>query len=208
VSDPEAILVPGGGLTSDGQPTEWVKTRLDRAAQRFSGQWIITLSAGTTHRPPPLDADGFPIFESVAGAKYLADSGIPKDRLLYEVSSYDTIGNAYFARTIHTDPLEVRDLLVVTSEFHLPRTEAIFDWVFGLHPSGYTLRYEGVPNDGVDEQSLASRVAKEREGRQGVKDLRHNVSSMGQLHSWLFSEHQAYSVERPTPSAGEASGTY
>ena len=61
-------------------------------------------------------------------------------RILAETCSYDTIGNAFFARTVHTDPRGLRRLLIVNSKFHMPRTEAIFRWVFGAAPDcGYDL---------------------------------------------------------------------
>ena len=57
--------------------------------------------------------------------------------MLEENWSLDTIANAFFLRTIHTDPAgwtrleEVledvyRRLLVINNEFHMPRTEEIF----------------------------------------------------------------------------------
>jgi hypothetical protein len=208
VRDSDAILVPGGGLTPDGTPTEWVKSRLDSAVRNWAGQWIITLSAGTTHKPPPLDRDGFPVHESVAGVEYLASRGIPEDRLLYETASYDTIGNAYFARVVHADPMGLRNLLVITSEFHMPRTRAVFDWVFGLPPSGYTVTYETTANDGIDESSLSARIAKEEQGLRGVERLRDSIRTLHDVHRWLFAEHSAYSAVRPAPSAGDAGGTY
>ncbi len=52
---------------------------------------------------------------------------MPAERIWAETASLDTIGNAYFARVIHTDPAGLRRLLVVNSAFHMPRTRMIFD---------------------------------------------------------------------------------
>ena len=41
-----------------------------------------------------------------------------------EWSSYDTIGNAYFSLTQHVVPRAWSNVVVVTNEFHLPRTRA------------------------------------------------------------------------------------
>jgi uncharacterized SAM-binding protein YcdF (DUF218 family) len=35
---------------------------------------------------------------------------------------------------LHVDPARLDALLVVTSEFHMPRSRAIFEWVFGMGP--------------------------------------------------------------------------
>ena len=50
----DAVLVPGGGIDPAGRPTAWVRARLDRAMEIADGTRIITLSAGTTHKPPPV----------------------------------------------------------------------------------------------------------------------------------------------------------
>ena len=130
----EATLIPGGGLTATGEVPSWVAARLDRAIAMYQGEYLIPLSAGTTHKPPPLDEQGFPVLEAIAAARYLAEQGIPPARILPEICSLDTIGNAYFARVIHTDPLGLSTLRVITSAFHMPRTQAIFEWVFHISP--------------------------------------------------------------------------
>ncbi|MEO1521145.1 MAG: hypothetical protein AAFU78_10250 [Cyanobacteria bacterium J06633_2] len=73
----DAVLIPGGGLLPSGDLVPWVKARLDRAiALRLRPAYFIPLSAGTTHKPPPLDENKFPILESVAAAQYIVSQGI------------------------------------------------------------------------------------------------------------------------------------
>ena len=95
---------------------------------------IVVLSAGTTHKPNPRDVRGFPVKECTSEAFALKKLGVASDHIYQESVSLDTIGNAYFLRTIHTDPVRWRRLLVITSEFHMNRTRAIFDWVRTVHP--------------------------------------------------------------------------
>src|ERR1700682_5838027 len=134
MQDYDAILIPGGGVREGGLLPSWVLRRLDRAVQLRRDAYIETLSAGTTHRPPPLDEGGFPIFESVAAARYLIGAGIPPEHILTETHSYDTVGNAFFSRVLHVDLRGFRRLLVITSDFHLARTQAAFNWIYGLEP--------------------------------------------------------------------------
>src|SRR5436309_11511249 len=61
---------------------------------------------------------------SSAGARYLLERGAEPGRILMEAVSLDTIGNAYFSRLLHVIPREFRRVLVVTSDFHMPRTQA------------------------------------------------------------------------------------
>lgn len=79
-----------------------------------------------------MNAHGYCIQESMAGADYLLQQNVPAAQVLRESSSYDTVGNAYFAATIHAWPLQWRHLAVVTSAFHMPRSRAIFEHVFKL----------------------------------------------------------------------------
>lgn len=140
--------MPGGGLLPDGSLPLWVQNRFDFAIQRANGSSILALSAGTPHKAPPLDKGGRPVLEALAGARYLVSCGYPPEKILTETASWDTIGDAYFARTIHTDPAYLRRIHVITSAFHMPRTEAIFRWVFTLTPvaPSYEMEFTAVPN--------------------------------------------------------------
>lgn len=208
----DAVLIPGGGLSSEGRVVPWVAARLERAiALMPPPRFFIPLSAGTTHAPPPLDGEGFPILESVAAGKFLLSQGIEGDRILPEAISLDTIGNAYFARVQHTDPLHLRRLHVITSDFHRPRTQAIFEWIFALSPPAdpYRLTFESVPDEGLDAAALGARRDRERASLQKVEALRSRLQTLPAVHRWLYHEHGAYAIARsPERISNEALETY
>jgi uncharacterized SAM-binding protein YcdF (DUF218 family) len=115
----DAILVLGGGVPSSlYEPPIYVKQRCDDAAaiRGTTETPILTLSAGTAHLPQLLSKDGLPVWESTSSAAYLQQRHNIHSNLYMETTSYDTIGNAFFARTSHTDIVHWRKLLVVTSE--------------------------------------------------------------------------------------------
>lgn len=131
----ELILILGGGSPSSLEsPPLYVQRRCDDAAsivrrrqetnQQIKGRTddtipILCLSAGTAHAPQLMGADGVPIWESTASAAYLMKehSNLIHSRNVYvETTSYDTIGNAYFTRTSHTDINGWRNILIITSE--------------------------------------------------------------------------------------------
>src|SRR5262245_32493778 len=146
----DALLILGGGVRSRGELTPWAKMRHDLALELERGEPIVCLSGGTTHKAPPADEAGYPIFEATAGARYLLSHGVAPERLYVETASWDTIGNAYFSKVIHVDPAGWRTLLVITSVFHSPRTRAIFEWVYGLDPDrSYTLDFAESPDEGL-----------------------------------------------------------
>jgi hypothetical protein len=204
----DAILVLGNGVREGGVLPSWVRGHLDRAIELHSGQYIIALSAGTTHRPPPMDANGFPIFESAAAAGYLMERGIPADRILTETCSYDTIGNAFFSRVLHVDPRQMRRLLVIASGFHMVRVETVFRWVYSLTPQPvpYELRFEAVADLGMDPVVLRGRQQRERESLEILAGITSRIATMADFHGWLFTEHQAYHAARKAFGAGQVDG--
>ena len=54
---------------------------------------------------------------------------MPASDIYIEIASMDTIGSAYFAFTNYILPMQWTKILVITSEFHMPRTTIIFDWM-------------------------------------------------------------------------------
>lgn len=201
----DAVLIPGGGLDADGKPAPWARARLDAALAVPGGPLLIALSAGTTHKPPRLDAGGFPLTESAAGAAYLVARGSPAARILQDTWSLDTIGNAYFARVAHAEPAGLRRLLVITSAFHMPRTRRIFEWVFGLPPlrAPFELVFEAVPDTGLYAEALAARIEKEAGAMAGLDRTIPRVTSLPRLHRFLFLEHDAYRAAAGRSAAGD-----
>jgi hypothetical protein len=210
----DAVLVPGGGLQPDGELRPWVIPRLDRALERHDTGVIVTLSAGTVHKPPPLGNDGFPIHEAEAGARYLLGRGLEPAQLLTEKCSYDTIGNAFFSRVIHVDPRSFQHLLVITSEFHLPRAEAVFRAVYALPGAiesrhDFRIEFEATPNASMAPDSLEERLKDERAGLERWNVVSQRFRTLADLHAWLYTEHEAYaSGKRPQRRTGPALGTY
>jgi hypothetical protein len=190
----DCVIVPGGGLNAGGEVPLWVAARLERAMECADGRHIIVLSAGTPHKPPPIDPSGIPVLECVAEAKFLLDHGYPATRILMENASYDTIGNAYFSRVIHVDPAGFRRLRVITSEFHAARTEFVFRWIFALDPKPheYELFFEAVPTVGMAREAIDVRRQKEAESSRTLCTLVDRYTTLAEFHRWLFEEHGAY----------------
>ncbi len=191
----DAIVIPGGGVRPGGELPPWVKPRMDRALALAGGSYLMPLSAGTPHRAPPLDEFGYPWTEARAGARYLARHGADPARILMEELSYDTIGNAYFSRVLHAIPRGFQRLLVITSAFHMPRTEAVFRWVYELEAPGVPceVEFESVPDEGIDAATLLLRTEKEKKSLAAVEHERPRIRTLADMHEWLFTRHGAYS---------------
>lgn len=207
-TDYDAILVLGGGLLPHGGLPPWVIRRLQGAQHIYSQQEkptpIVLLGAGTPHKRPVLDAAGFVLHESTAYARYLLDHGVPASLLLKETSSYDTVGNGYFSLTMHAVPAGWRRLSIVTSAFHMPRTQAIFDSCYEIaatdllkSPGAFHLDYHPVSDEGLfDAEVVAARAEKEAAAVVAWKENVAKLPTLAALHSWLFATHLCYSVSR------------
>ena len=217
--DYDAVIVLGGGLTASGKPHGFVEARL-REGARFAGRsrYAILLSRGTTHKAPPLNPqNSFPIDESAASAAYFATL-VPGDydihsRVLLDSWSFDTIGNCYFTLRMHCEPLALRRLVVVTSSFHMPRTEAIFHHIFDtLSPDlGAQLTFVAAPDDDLPPDVLALRREKEAKGLSQWRRTMAQCNTRERLARFLFVQHSAYnckgSVARATESNAGDSNT-
>lgn len=192
----EVIAVLGGGVREGGLLPSWVRRRLDLAIELRADAHILTLSAGTTYRPPPLRENGFPIFESVAGAQYLLEQGVPADRILTETHSWDTVGNAYFSRTIHIDPRGWTHLLVITSDWHMPRARLAFEWVYGLAPraGNYRIDFRQAHDPEMSESARGERWRKEQMAAESLRTKIADITTLADFHRWLFTEHDAYNA--------------
>ena len=200
----------GGGLTPSGKPAPWVLPRLEAAIRCSGGDPIVCLSAGTVHKLPPKDQDGFPITEAACSAAYLIERGVNPTSVWQENCSFDTIGNAYFSRVIHIEPANLKTLHIITSDFHMARTTQTFDWVYGLEPNiDVTLTYQSVSAVGMSRATLLARQEKEADAFLRIEELRRRIVSVYDLHQFIYTEHSAYNSERtPRGTIGSARDSY
>jgi len=80
------------------------------------------------------------ITEAEAMKRYLIRKGIHSRNILKEETSLDTIGNAFFLKQKILNPRMWKNLIVITSDFHLERTRIIFGKIFG---KGYKMKFIG-----------------------------------------------------------------
>ena len=198
----DCIVIPGGGVDANGSPSAWVCARLDRALELASPtSYFLVLSRGTTHHPPICDKHQFPIDEASASAAYLMERHIPAHRILVENWSLDTIGNAYFARLCILEPMNLHRLAIITSDFHMARTRAIFDWILSLSSrakepcSKYNADYFSVNNQGMTDEQLIARIAKERAACDDLTLTIERITDLSALARFLFVEHRAYQAK-------------
>ena len=201
------LVVLGGGLDSGGMPHETVMRRIRRAANIYKEQsrTVICNGGGTTHKPRWKNEAGFAVPEAAIMARELVTLGVNQSDIYVEGYSDDTIGNAFFARTMHFDIRPAwGSLRVITSSFQMERTKHIYDWVFKAllpfpagKPDGYTVTYEAVADTGaLPERALHMRRRRENASLATFlssgepKSLTH----LAQAHEFIFQRHSGYTA--------------
>jgi len=146
-----------GGVNSDGSLPTHAQKRVDRAVSLYKKGVInkILFSTGATHR-------GISKYiESEAMRANAIKQGVPADKVICEVMSRDTFGNAVFSRVLYIDPKRIKNFLVVTSAFHILKTRLLFDHVFPKE-QGFLIKYIAASDKGLDKNVLKSRIAYEK----------------------------------------------
>ncbi|HKY50152.1 MAG TPA: YdcF family protein [Candidatus Limnocylindria bacterium] len=132
----EIVVVLGGGLREDGQPTPSTLARADAAADYARDRdaaVIVSGSHGNGPRPARTEAELM--------ADRLVERGVPRDRIYLEDESRDTITNAVFVAERYLAGVSPRPLRIVTSPFHMARSLVTFElvlgpsWPLAPHPS-------------------------------------------------------------------------
>jgi len=116
--------------------------RVDAAVNLFKQKvfdWMI-VSDGL-----PCDASTKRAGEMKARAVAL---GVPEDRILVEDNSVNTIGNLYYAKTQFLIPRGWTTILIITSDYHVPRTQLIAENMLG--PTYYFAVYSVPCKSGCD----------------------------------------------------------
>ena len=63
--------------------------------------------------------------------EHAIELGVPSENILLEERSKDVLGNAYFSRISYLEPSRWKNVIVITSGYHVPRAEYVFKKILG-----------------------------------------------------------------------------
>lgn len=154
----DAIIVLGGGVSSK----DW-KARVDKAVQ-LHGKWLaprIIMSGkfGALQKRAVTEADEM--------RRYAISRGVKGEAILKEEESRDTVGNAFFTRKNVLEPNGWKKIIVVTSDYHVPRARMIFKKVLGKK---YLIKFESA-KPGLLPQEMRECVKRKKTLRAEEKAL-------------------------------------
>lgn len=121
-----AIVVLGQSLNPDGTPSQTLLSRIAVAAKAwessdFLSPPAIILSGGDPARTGKSEAK---VMEEL-----LLQWGVPPDFLILEEKSQNTLQNAHYSLPL-LKSLGVAQVVLVTSDFHMPRASYLFEAYF------------------------------------------------------------------------------
>lgn len=166
--DSLCIVVLGYRLTAFGGMFPELEGRLElalKAAEKYPNAYILCTGGGTA-------SEAEDVTEADQMARWLRKQGIDSSRILVENNSTHTVQNAKYAFDIlQTRYPQVQKLILVTSDYHLPRSSTLFvaksilSAQSGENPIelvaylGYDADHEGTAEDPLDQTAHLARVA-------------------------------------------------
>ena len=114
----------------------------------------------------------------------------PHSQVFLENASFDTIGSAIFTRMIYDFILKGAEVTVVTSDFHIERSTAVFTRIFGLHPSLDLKFLEFIPSE--SDLNSSERLIHEKNALKDFNQKSSQWLNFDAAKLWLFSHHDNY----------------
>ncbi|MGN1386022.1 MAG: YdcF family protein [Bacillus sp. (in: firmicutes)] len=117
----DAAVVLGNRVELNGQPSDRLQARLDKAVQLYEEKFFnyIIVSGGT-------GKEGFD--EAEVMKNYLIEQGIPENSIIEDPDGYNSYMTAENAKTI-MDDLNLQSVMVISQYFHISRTKLAFEKV-------------------------------------------------------------------------------
>jgi hypothetical protein len=110
-----------------------------------------------------------------------------------EWSSYDTIANGFFAFTNFIIPLKLKNIILITSKFHIERSSLIFEWQKHLFDKDINIIYKSSKNSNLNNDILESRLEREKSSINNLKNtIIPRINTLELFHKWFYTEHRAY----------------
>ena len=114
----DAIIVLGAQVRPYGSPSVQLGWRLDAAEEAYRQKAVPVVVCGAQGKDEPMT-------EAEAMKQYLVGKGVPETDILTDPESFNTNQNLRNAAELLKNVPGVRKVLIVTSDYHVPRSLAI-----------------------------------------------------------------------------------
>ena len=114
----DAIIVLGAQVKPDGSPSVQLGWRLDAAYEAYQKKQVPVVVCGAQGKDEP-------VTEAAAMKAYLTDKGIQEKEILTDPESFNTRQNLINAAALLKESGNIKRVLIVTSDYHVPRSMAL-----------------------------------------------------------------------------------
>ena len=114
----DAIIVLGAQVNPDGTPSVQLSWRLDAAAEAYRNKAVPIVVCGAQGADEPMP-------EAENMKNYLIQKNIPEKDILTDPKSFNTRQNLQNASKLLENRPDIRKVLIVTSDYHVPRSLAL-----------------------------------------------------------------------------------
>lgn len=160
----DAIVVLGGGINGDSTLPLFTQQRAETGANLYK-QGLASYLVLSGKHPHGWDDKKPHKTEAQVMQEYIVGLGINVEQIILEADSTSTVGNALHTKLDVLVPRNWNDVIVVTSDFHVARTEYIFRKVLG---QGYIMKFVEAPS-GLTGQDLHARLDSEQRAMRALK---------------------------------------
>jgi uncharacterized SAM-binding protein YcdF (DUF218 family) len=190
----QAILILTNGNFSSDEVSESTMLRLNKIMDLdIAKNLIITSTAFTVNKEPFLDQNLFPVFESYTASEYLQNElNIPINNIVSESFSRDTIGNIYLSLVTIIIPMGIKEIKIITSEFHLERVKICLNWISSIFAPKVKFKLFPAPNPKYNSILMKQLIKKEISSISNIKLLKKRIKTKKDFINWFFHEHKAY----------------
>lgn len=123
----EGILILSNLMDKTGSLNRESRLRADLGSKLFkSNVGSIIITSGFAYRE-----DSSLEIGNAVKSYLVSQHKIPNNSIITELNSRDTVGDAYFTRINVIKEQNIKSLLIVTSDYHMPRTREIFNLIYG-----------------------------------------------------------------------------
>src|SRR3989344_1203000 len=180
----DCIIVLSCDIKKDGSIGDETKLRTDKGIDLFKkekAKYVIfsgKSSVLSSHNLKTTLAKSMQI--------YAIKKGISKSKILLEEESLDTIGNAFFTKENILKKMNLKNLIVVTSDYHMSRTKYIFNKILGKQ---FRLKFVEVKS----ERNVIQKKNEEKAMLRITKDIIDNAKTEKEIKKAVLNDHPAYS---------------
>jgi len=121
------VIIILGHKSELGNLSEMARERIAKGVEIYKEKKVKIIMSGGYSLQNRKDSG---VIESELMKDYAIKKGIPPKDIILESESRDTQGNAYFTKQIIKSNAW-KNILVVTSDFHIPKSKFFFDYIYG-----------------------------------------------------------------------------